>query len=247
MSEQYQIHAPSVMMRLEPDESAEVSNEMLYGEIVNVLGGNEGDWIKVRADHDGYEGYIPFTIMGSVHGSPHHVCVPTTHIYSNPDFKSATQSPLYMGSRLATKEDTKDGFRELQHSGWVFEQHLRSADSTQKDYVETALLFENAPYLWGGRSCAGIDCSGLVQISLMEAGHPCPRDTKDQAQEIGQHIEPDQKRQRGDLVFFEGHVGIMIDEKNILNATSRHMRVIAEKLEDVIEAYEGIQTVRRLG
>ena len=112
------------------------------------------------------------------------------------------------------------------------------------DFVETAMKFLDTPYLWGGRSCAGIDCSGLVQISLMAAGLECLRDTKDQIGTIGTKASPPLKR--GDLVFFEGHVGIMVDEENLLNATSRHMKTIIEPVDHVKDAYNGILNIKRL-
>lgn len=243
MSERFQIHVPSVMMRQGPSETAEASNELLYGEIVEVLK-QEGEWVRIRTDHDGYEDFIPMSVLGKPHETTTKISVPSTHIYQDPDFKSPVLSPLYMGSKITLSGKEQNGFCELAHSGWVFADCL--SNDTAPDFVETALMYEHAPYIWGGRSAAGIDCSGLVQISLMSAGIDCPRDTKDQIETLGQGAESE-NLQRGDLVYFERHVGIMLDSENILNATSRHMKVVIEKLEDMVAAYDsGILGVRRL-
>ena len=242
MSDTFQIHVPSVMMRVQPNESAEASNELLYGETVGVLE-QHGEWVHIQADHDGYEGHIPMSVLGTPHETTVKVNSLSTHVYEDPDFKGPVLSPLYMGSQIALSGKEENGFCELQHSGWVFADHL--SNCKRDDFVETALMFENAPYIWGGRTAAGIDCSGLVQISLMAAGIDCPRDTKDQMNAVGQGVTAE-NLQRGDLVYFERHVGIMLDGENILNATSRHMCVVTEKLSDIEKVYDGILAVRRL-
>jgi cell wall-associated NlpC family hydrolase len=107
------------------------------------------------------------------------------------------------------------------------------------DIINTALLYLHTPYLYGGRSSLGIDCSGLVQNTLLRHGINCPRDSGDQEKILG-HPVPQGDLKRGDLVFFKGHVGIMVDDKNILNATARHMRTLIEPLNDLIEQYGDI-------
>ncbi|MEM7651055.1 MAG: NlpC/P60 family protein [Pseudomonadota bacterium] len=250
MAETFQIQVPAITMRIEPDENAESSNTLIFGERVTLLKELD-EWAHVRADHDGYTGYIPISVLGDLEKTQHTVSVPLTHIYEDPDFKSQIFSPLYMGSKLASSDETQNGFRALVHGGWVFDAHLRAKGERLTDIVETALMFKDSPYLWGGRTAAGIDCSGLVQIALMAASMNCPRDTKDQIDSIGQSVEFGDtiqyaQLQGGDLVYFKGHVGIMVDGDNILNATSRHMRTVIEPLDDVVKAYEGILSVRRL-
>ena len=126
----------------------------------------------------------------------------------------------------------------------MFESHLVPLDQKREDFVETALMFLGAPYLWGGRSIGGIDCSGLVQLSLMAAGICCPRDSHEQI-EVGKKASPDDL-QRGDLVFFKGHVGIMLDDQHILNATSRSMDTRIEIVDHLAEIYDGILDIRRI-
>lgn len=237
------INVSSVMMRLEPNESAEASNELLYGEAISILEETD-DWIKVQAQHDGYEGFIPSNTIKTHQDKTHKVSVPVTHLYDAPDFKSPHKQPLYFLSPVHASDEKQNGFVKLANGRWVFGEHLCALSKTTDNFVETALKFLDTPYLWGGRSCAGIDCSGLVQISLMAAGVKALRDTKDQITSIG--TEHSSAPERGDLVFFKGHVGIMIDGEQLLNATSRHMKTVIEPLAAVEDSYDGILSIKRL-
>lgn len=248
MADLYQIHVPSVFVRKAPDERAEVSNQLLYGETLVILDDNNPNWLEIESSHDGYHGFIPTTAIGKPFTPSHRVSVALTHVYEQPDFKSAILSPLFFHSFLQSSGQTENGFFRLDYGGWIFESHLSPADATESDFVKTAQLFEGAPYVWGGRSVSGIDCSGLVQIALMAAGIDTPRDTGEQDQSVGSPALDDKTAlQRGDLVFFEGHVGVMLDAETLLNATSRHMQVVAEPLNVVEKAYPGgIRAIRRV-
>lgn len=243
MARTLNVDVPITKIMLEPDDVAECSNELLYGESVDVINDN-GFWGYVRSHHDGYEGYAMLNTLRPHPEKTHKVFVPATHIYDVPNFKFAPKQTLYFGSPLHLESEQRNGFIRLLKGGWVFESHLAPLDHTHANFVETAMQFINAPYVWGGRSIAGIDCSGLVQLSLMAAGVPCPRDTSQQCESLG--IKVQGPPQAGDLVFFEGHVGIMYDHENILNATSRHMRCVIEPLAPVEKAYGGIKIIRRV-
>ena len=247
MSATSYINAPSVIMRGKADAGAEPSNELLYGERVELIKDIQEGWAQIKARHDGYEGYIPANILGRHKDKTHKINVPATHLYETPDFKSAPRHALYFLSPVHATSAQKNGFTQLANGGWAHTQHLSKTTDIRSDFVETALMFINAPYIWGGRTAQGIDCSGLVQISLMAAGLPCPRDTKDQMNSLGENASKDiSDLKRGDLVFFKRHVGIMVDQNQILNATSRHMGVVVEDIRDLEKIYNGIINVRRL-
>ncbi len=250
MAEILHIHAPLACVYSKADSSSEPSNTLLYGESAEVLE-NLGEFSKIRSAHDGYEGFVLSALLAVHQAKPHKISVPMTHVYDAPAFKTAPRHPLYFGSPVSTLDSRENGFALLANKGWVFERHMVEIDSALPDFVETAMMFLNAPYVWGGRSVAGVDCSGLVQIALMAAGIDCPRDTSAQIKALGQSIEFGDtiqyaQIQRGDLVFFERHVGIMVDDRHILNATSRYMKTIIEPLENLIEFYDGVLAVKRL-
>ena len=200
--------------------------------------------MECRSLVDGYEGFVP-------RGELDDEIFPTTHrisslrgfAYTEANYKSPPVRSLSFMSPLSVFME-EDGYALLMQGGWIPTQHIKEIGD-QPDPVDSAMQFLGTPYLWGGRTSIGLDCSALVQLSLLAAGHDCPRDSKDQKDAIGQSVDPNEI-QRGDLVFFEGHVGIMVNENEILNATSRHMTTLIEPLETLVDAYGGIETVRRV-
>ncbi|HEY0301419.1 MAG TPA: C40 family peptidase, partial [Rhizomicrobium sp.] len=125
------------------------------------------------------------------------------------------------------------GFARIAPDGFVFAAHLAPWDRLAPDWVATAERFLGAPYVWGGKTHAGIDCSGLVQVALASAGIACPRDTDQQERSLGADC-PYLARKRGDLVFWNGHVGIMLDATRLIHANAFHMQVEIEPLEDAV-------------
>lgn len=222
-------------------------SQLLFGETFEVEK-TEGEWSYGTSLVDGYKGYVRSAHLTSlVNPARHFTALRWCHVYPEPSFK--THPSLYLGmmSRLLVDEkNRKYGFVSVPGYGWVCEDHIKPLDSlSQKnDYVETALMFLGCPYLYGGRSAQGLDCSALVQLALMRSGILCPRDS-DQQPSIGKAVDRNEIR-RGDLVFFKGHVGITLDDKNILNATARTMDVRIENLDSLEKIYAGITAIRRI-
>lgn len=222
-------------------------SQLLYGELFHVKQINN-DFAFGHSVHDNYPGYIALAqLLESSLPARYRVCVRSTNIYPTPDFKTRPLMALSFGSRIKLGNDEKGvgGFVPLENGGWIFQAHFQPVEQYYQDFTATALRFLETPYLYGGRSAFGIDCSGLVQIALQAAGISCPRDTDQQLAAFEQTIEKDGLR-RGDMVFFPGHVGIMLDAKNILNATARHMTTLIEPLMDLEKAYGAITAIRRI-
>ncbi|MCB1562717.1 MAG: C40 family peptidase [Alphaproteobacteria bacterium] len=248
-----QVQTSSAFMRLEPDARAEGSNELLFGEQVDILeappeNADGVGWVKARSLTDGYEGYIRAdSLSDRVTEATHRLKMLRSHIYPAPDFKAPPLMALSFLSPVTLSKEHENGFTLTEHGGWVFAAHF--ADAAERapapDPAETALRFEGVPYLWGGRTSAGLDCSALAQLCAMAAGHPCLRDSSQQQDTLGEDFRH-ATLQRGDFVFFKGHVGIMLDGERVINATARHMTTCIENCEDVAEAYGGIVAVRRL-
>ncbi len=224
------------------------SSQLLFGESFEIEI-EDGEWFYGRSIADGYKGYIHVQNLSFDAPPPtHFVNALSTHIYPAPDFKTQPLMKLSMMAQVTSNAKTQNGFMAITDLGWVFSRHLAAlGEKTSKtDFVETAMKFISTPYLYGGRSSDGIDCSGLVQIAMQRSGYACPRDSSEQ-KILGTSIEEGNENFRhGDLVFFKGHVGIMVDEKNILNATARSMDTRIEPLENLIKAYNGIAAIRRL-
>jgi cell wall-associated NlpC family hydrolase len=229
---------PVAALRPRPDSTAGIDTELLFGESVSVLDRSDG-WAWVKSDFDGYVGYLPNTALETNGaGASHVVAVPRTFAYSRPDLKTPVAFALSIGSRLTVIGETETrGTRYLTLEGGqsVVAAHCVAVGTTaDDDYVSVAARFLETPYLWGGRSGFGLDCSALAQLSMMMTGRAVPRDSDMQAAGLGTPIERGDLR-RGDLVFWKGHVAIMEDEKTMLHANGHTMSVAREGLDAAIE------------
>lgn len=232
------VAVPVAAMRQRPDSAAGIDTELLFGETLRVLDRADG-WAWVKSDVDGYVGYVPEAGLSPTDAAATHmVAVPRTFAYTGADLKTPAAFPLSLGSRLIiTGESETRGTRYLGVGGGLFVVAAHCAAvgvPVTDDYVSIAARLLETPYLWGGRSGFGIDCSGLVQLSMMMAGRPAPRDSDMQASGLGTPIERGDL-QRGDLVFWKGHVAIMEDAQTILHANGNTMSVAREGLDAAIE------------
>lgn len=232
------IAVPVAGLRRRPDLAAGIDTETLFGEDVVVFDKGDG-WAWVQAAEDGYVGYVPETAL-AVNSPPptHRVAFPRTFVYPGPDLRFPVSAALSMGSRVAVVGEAETrGTRYwlLADGRAVIANHCLPVDEpVAGDYVAVAARFLETPYLWGGRSGFGIDCSGLVQLALMMVGKAAPRDSDMQAQRLGIAIDRDQLR-RGDLVFWKGHAGIMEDDETLLHANGHTMTVARENFEAAVQ------------
>lgn len=236
-SEPAMITQAVIALRPRPDLSIGIDTELLMGEEVRVFE-RTGGWAWVQAVDDGYVGNLPEEALGPIVAPTHIVTAPRTFVYSGADLRFPTRTALSMGSRLTISGEAETrGTRYLllADGGALVARHLRPmSDPPAPDYVAVAALFLETPYLWGGKSGFGIDCSGLVQLSMLMAGHAAPRDSDMQALGLGAPIDRNELR-RGDLVFWKGHVAIMEDEKTMIHANGNTMSVARETLAAAIE------------
>ncbi|MBB4183464.1 cell wall-associated NlpC family hydrolase [Sinorhizobium terangae] len=224
-------------LRRRPDLACGTDTELLYGETARVLD-VAGGWAWVKADLDGYVGYVPEAALSSSNApATHFVAVPRTFVYRGADLRFPQAFALSMGSRVHVvgEAETRGTRYFLLDSGLaVIANHCVPAnEALAGDYVSVATRFLETPYLWGGRSGFGIDCSGLVQLSMQMVGSDAPRDSDMQARGLGRAISREELL-RGDLVFWKGHVAIMEDEKTLVHANGHTMTVAREGLEDAI-------------
>lgn len=230
------VAVPVAALRPRPDFRASIDTQLLFGETLKVFD-RQDEWAFVQAASDGYVGYLPEEeISTEMEPATHWVTAPRTFVYPGPDLRLPHAGELSMGSRLAIagQAETRGTlYALLEGGGAVIAAHCLPLSETAVDYVSVAAHFVETPYLWGGRSGFGIDCSGLVQLAMLMAGKSAPRDSDMQAARLGAPIARDELK-RGDLVFWKGHVGIMEDEKTLLHANGNTMSVAREDLEAAI-------------
>ena len=244
--------AASAPLRRYPGSDAPLETEALHGESVTVYDESEG-WAWVQLDRDQYVGYLAGAALAGPFEPTHRVVALRAHAYPGPSIKAPPRMALSLGARLAIAG--RDGDFAVSADGlYVWAGHLVESGWREPDYVAVAERFLETPYLWGGRTSEGIDCSGLVQTALAAAGVASPRDSDMQEAGLGEPIAIDDPRttlERGDLVFWKGHVGIMRDSVTLLHANGWHMKVVSEPLAEArirIAAKGGgnMTSVRRL-
>ena len=254
-----QLVVPSTPLKREPRFDTPIDTEVLFGEQVMQFEVHEG-WAWVQCIRDGYVGYIAVdslkdapTEAGATTEVPvKSVSAPSTFIYPGPDMKLPPLSQLPMNAQIKAV-GTKGEFTATTPSGFVITKHLRDEKTPETNFVDIALDFVGTPYLWGGRTYGGIDCSGLVQTAMIASGQTVLRDTDMQENSIGEAIKHDAgvaQLIKGDLIFWAGHVGIMIDKEHLLHANAYHMQTVVEPYEEArlrIAAGDtgAVRTIRR--
>lgn len=212
--------------------SALQDNELLFGDGFTVFEFSEDGWAWGQAKVDRYVGYVQAHELAEPLEMTHRITALSTPVLWGPDVKRATRDMLPLNALVRPLAREK-GFALIAPDSFIFADHIAPLDRLAPDWVATAERFVGAPYVWGGKTVAGIDCSGLVQTALAFAGIASPRDTDQQEAALGADC-PFLARKRGDLVFWNGHVGIMIDETRLIHANAFHMQVEIEPLEDAI-------------
>jgi len=235
-----QVIVPVADIRPRPEASSSIDTQALLGEALTVFERSDGwAWIQLKAD--GYVGYVREDAIGEGStAATHLVSVPRTFVYPGPDLRFPHLKVLSMGSRVrvtGSAETRATPYAMLDDGSATIATHLRPVGETaDEDAVAIAVQFLHTPYLWGGRSGLGIDCSGLVQMALAMTGKSAPRDSDQQAAGLGKVIDPDSDGlQRGDLVFWKGHVGFLEDAGTLLHASGGTMYVTREPLGAAID------------
>lgn len=248
------VRAYAASVRRAPRRDAPLDTEALHGEAVDVYDIDDEGWAWGQLVADGYVGYLPVDDLAEAGpAATHRVTAPRTFIYPRRDIKTPPMGALPLAATVAVAGEAVDApeaaagagaarFLRLAQGGYVYAAHLAPSQpgAAYADHAAVAQQLVGAPYLWGGRTSLGLDCSALVQLSLMAVGRACPRDSDMQAAQLGQRggvslpVEALDRLTRGDLVFWRGHVAIVLDAQTIIHANGHHMQVAIEPLETAI-------------
>lgn len=212
-----------------------MDRQILCGDVFEILEDVDG-WCFGRTLMDGYVGYVKSDSLGPVSTPTHRVCTMGAHAYPKANIKTKPAAALPFGAMIHKSGQSGDFVKtEL---GYIFERQLEPIDVVHSDYMELAERMIGVPYLWGGNSQWGLDCSGLVQMVLRQADYACPSDSDMQEAELGTPLEVTARLKRGDIVFWKGHVGLMQSATQIIHANGFHMAVTSENLIAVLKRIE---------
>jgi cell wall-associated NlpC family hydrolase len=240
-------------VRRAPAPDAALDTEALKGERVTIYETTAEGWAWGQLDADGYVGWLPGNALRAPGpAATHKVAVLRTLVFPGPSIKLPPIEALSLGCRLAVAH-IAGSFAVTTSGGHVPKRHLAPLDATEADVVAVAERFLGVPYLWGGKTSLGLDCSGLVQVALTACGITCPRDSDMQERALGAPLASaadfDHLR-RGDLLFWQGHVAIARDATTLVHANAFHMAVeiepIAEAVRRIRAADSELTSVRRL-
>jgi len=235
--EKFSIRQGRASLRIAPAEDAGQDSELLWGEAVTVYERKNG-WAWVQAAKDGYVGYVKDSALGAPFTADARISVVLAPLISAPDIKSPLRDLLPLNAEVQRGRLEGD-YHEIAEGCFLHYRHLTDLDERATDFVAVAERFSGVPYVWGGKSFSGLDCSGLIQTALQACGIACPRDTDMQQTALGETITG-ADLERGDLVFWKGHVGVMQDPTHLLHANGFHMQVASELLVEAVMRIEKI-------
>jgi hypothetical protein len=249
----HEVVTPLAPLRREPRLDAMLDTEALKGERVMVYEANEEGWSWGQLVGDGYVGWLPTDALRPAGDPPTHtVTALRTFVFPGPSIKLTPVETLSFGCKLRITRAQAE-FAVTADNGFVPQKHLGDMTSRERDFVAIAERFVGTPYLWGGKSSLGLDCSALVQLALTATGVPCLRDSDLQEQTLGAPVDAVNdlsKLERGDLLFWKGHVAIVRDSATLIHANAYHMAVAIEPTAEAVAriraAGSEISSVRRL-
>jgi cell wall-associated NlpC family hydrolase len=252
-----EVVAPQAPLRREPRPDAPLDSEALKGERVTIYDTNAEGWAWGQLAADNYVGWLPSAALAAPGPAPtHKVTALRTLVFPAPFIKVPPLEALPCGAKLNVAR-VADRWAVTSSGGYVPAAHLAPAGESERDFVAVAERFVGTPYLWGGKTVLGLDCSGLVQIALSAAGVTCPRDSDMQERALGAVVDHKVRTfalERGDLIFWKGHVAIARDRETLVHANAFHMAVVIEPAGEAMSRIRGkdgetggdITSVRRL-
>ena len=235
-----QVMVPICDLRLKPKYNSNLETQFLFGERVTIIN-EEKNWYLCKSMDDNYIGYVRRSNLDDLKKTNYKIANLSSFIYNLPDIKSGVVSKLFLNSKVFAYKVKKDWFTICfkNKNYFIHYNDLNINDKyTISSWGDVAQKFLHTPYLWGGKSHLGLDCSALVQLAFQSANISFPRNSNDQFKSKVLKSITESEMDKGTLVFWKGHVAIALNKKNIIHSNAHHMKVIVEKFSDAKKRIE---------
>jgi cell wall-associated NlpC family hydrolase len=216
-----------------PSKVSEVTSQIIYGEKFKILSENKS-WLRIKTSYDNYTGYIKNENYTDDHNATHKVFSLKTNIFNKK--KKETKYSLPFSSKISIIQTNKK-FVEFEKNKWILKKNIKKINHKEKNYLKVLKLFLKTKYAWGGKTYKGIDCSAILQLLYYYNNTFYPRDTEDQLRYSKGNIK-NKKFKKGDVIFWEGHVAVCINAKNLIHAYGPEKKVLIMSITKTIDRIE---------
>lgn len=242
-----EIKSPFSNLQNKPTKNSILETQLIYGEKIQILS-FQNEWLFVCSKKDNYKGWIKKKETGNETIKTHKIRQPSTYVYEEPDHKSKIISKLFLNSKIKIINFEGDWAKLIIQDkiGFLHRNSIIDLNKIDKDWIKICLKFKNAPYLWGGKTFDGIDCSGLIQLALQYSGVKFPRNTSEQSSFVSNFVYDTQNLSKATLIFWDGHVGVMINNTEIIHSNMFHLGVHVEKISNAIKRIGPIKKLKRI-
>lgn len=242
-----EIKSPFANVRNKPNFNSVLETQLIHGEKVLILS-NQNDWSYICSEEDNYKGWIKTNEIGDITNKTHKIKNLSTYVFKEPNHKSKVICKLFLNSKIRV-ESFEGSWIKLtikDKVGFLHKNSIVDLNKNDKDWINICLKFQNAPYLWGGKTFEGIDCSGLIQLSLQYCGIKFPRNTSEQIEFTSNFENTTKNASKGTLIFWDEHVGVMINDTELIHSNMYHLKVHVEKISIAVERIGKIKQLKKI-